>query len=86
MSQKRVKEQAFVDLTTLSYEAAAAELESIVERLEAGQAPLEETLRLFERGQQLGAYCNQLLDAAELKVTTLSIAGNSSDDEDDDLP
>jgi exodeoxyribonuclease VII small subunit len=52
----------------LSYEAALAELESIVGALEEGQSQLEEAIRLFERGQVLAARCGVLLEAAELKV------------------
>jgi exodeoxyribonuclease VII small subunit len=80
MSPKRVKETAPVDVAMLSYEAAAAELDAIVTRLEAGNIPLDETVQLFERGQRLAAHCNQLLDAAELKVKTLT-ATSSDDDE-----
>lgn len=82
MSPKRVKEPAAVDLSELDYEAAAAELEAIVARLEAGNIALDETVRLFERGQHLAAHCQRLLDTAELKVKTLTAAGA---DEDDDL-
>lgn len=52
----------------LSYEEALAELESIVSALEDEQGQLEETLKLFERGQALAARCGVLLEAAELKV------------------
>jgi exodeoxyribonuclease VII small subunit len=52
----------------LSYEAALAELESIVSTLEEEQSPLEEAIKLFERGQALAARCGVLLEAAELKV------------------
>ena len=52
----------------LSYEEALAELESIVSTLEEEQSQLEETIKLFERGQALAARCGVLLEAAELKV------------------
>lgn len=54
----------------LSYEEALAELESIVATLEedASRSQLEETIKLFERGQALAARCGVLLEAAELKV------------------
>lgn len=52
----------------LSYEAALAELESIVSTLEEEQSQLEEAIKLFERGQALAARCGVLLEAAELKV------------------
>jgi exodeoxyribonuclease VII small subunit len=79
MSPKHVKEPPLVDLSELSYEAAAGELEAIVARLEAGNIALDETVRLFERGQRLAAHCHQLLDGAELKVKTLMAPGDDDD-------
>lgn len=52
----------------LTYEEALAELERIVSALEAEQSQLEESIRLFERGQVLAERCSALLEAAELKV------------------
>jgi exodeoxyribonuclease VII small subunit len=52
----------------LSYEEALAELEEIVSALEGEQNQLEESIKLFERGQSLAAHCGALLEAAELKV------------------
>ena len=52
----------------LSYEEALAELESIVSALEEEQGQLEDSIKLFERGQALAARCGVLLEAAELKV------------------
>lgn len=52
----------------LSYEEALAELEEIVSALESEQNRLEESIKLFERGQTLAARCGMLLEAAELKV------------------
>lgn len=62
----------------LSFEQAFTELEAIVEQLEAGQLPLEESLALFERGQALAARCGHLLENAELKVKQL--VGNQLED------
>jgi exodeoxyribonuclease VII small subunit len=56
----------------LIYEDALAELESIVVSLEDEQSPLEEAMRLFERGRALVARCGALLEAAQLKVEKLS--------------
>jgi len=54
----------------LTYEEALAELESIVSALEgdASRNQLEESIKLFERGQALAERCSVLLEAAELKV------------------
>ena len=56
----------------LSYEEALAELEAIVGSLEAEQNPLDESMRLFERGQALVLRCNALLESAQLKVEKLA--------------
>jgi len=56
----------------MSYEEAFSELDGIVEQLESGEMPLEDSLRLFERGQELGKYCSQLLEKAELAVKELT--------------
>ena len=55
-----------------TFEQAQAELEQIVERLERGQAPLDETLGLWERGEALYAFCRAKLDAAEGRVEELA--------------
>ena len=55
----------------LSYEEAMTELDVIVESLEGEQSPLDESMKLFERGQALAARCSELLEAAQLKVQKL---------------
>lgn len=56
----------------LSYEEALAELEGIVESLENGQSQLDESMKLFERGQALVTHCGALLESAQLKVQKLA--------------
>jgi exodeoxyribonuclease VII small subunit len=56
----------------LSYEEALAELEGIVDTLESEQNPLEEALKLYERGQALVTHCGALLEKAQLKVQQLT--------------
>ena len=55
-----------------TFEQAQAELEQIVERLERGQVPLDEAIALWERGEQLHAFCRAKLDAAQGKVEELA--------------
>ena len=55
-----------------SFEQAQAELEQIVERLEQGQASLDEAIALWERGERLYALCRGRLDAAQGKVEELA--------------
>ena len=61
-----------ISVEELSYEEALAELEGIVASLEDGQNPLEDSMRLFERGQALVTGCGALLESAQLKVQKLS--------------
>ena len=54
-----------------NFEDSLKKLESIVGKLEQGDLPLEESLKLFEEGVSLSAVCKQELDAAEGKVQIL---------------
>lgn len=56
----------------LTFEAAQRELEQIVERLERGDAPLDETLALWERGEELYRFCAAQLDAAHGRIEELA--------------
>ena len=58
--------------TERTFEEAQTELEQIGERLERGQAPLDEALKLWERGEELYAFCRAKLDAAEGRVEELA--------------
>jgi exodeoxyribonuclease VII small subunit len=51
-----------------SYEAARAELDEVVRRLEAGGTTLEESLTLWERGEVLAAVCERFLDGARARL------------------
>ena len=53
---------------SLSYEQARDELVALVQRLESGGAPLDESLALWERGEQLAAICQSWLDGAKARV------------------
>jgi exodeoxyribonuclease VII small subunit len=54
------------------FEEAQRELEQIVERLEGGQASLDEALALWERGEELYRLCVVQLDAAEGRIEELA--------------
>lgn len=62
----------------LGYEQARDELVEVVRRLEAGGATLEESLALWERGEQLAAICQQWLDGARARLAAASGAGGES--------
>jgi exodeoxyribonuclease VII small subunit len=54
-----------------TFEESLKKLETIVEQLEKGDLPLEQSLKLFEQGVDLSAVCKKELDEAESKVQTL---------------
>ncbi|MBV8976039.1 MAG: exodeoxyribonuclease VII small subunit [Alphaproteobacteria bacterium] len=54
-----------VPVETLTFEAALKELEQIVARLEQGEVDLEDSIALYERGQELKSHCEKKLKAAE---------------------
>ena len=60
--------KASTDIAAMSFEDALRELEQIVHKLEAGDVPLEDSVRIYERGAALKAHCEKKLKEAELKV------------------
>ena len=61
--------------TIKDFEAAIAELESIVKKLEDGDLPLEQSLVLYERGVQLSRFCHSQLEEAERRIELLNERG-----------
>lgn len=56
------------DVSALSFEEALRALEELVRRLETGEVPLEESIDLYERGEQLRRHCQARLDAAQARI------------------
>lgn len=71
-----------IDVASLSYEQARAELTDVVHRLEAGGTTLEESLALWERGEQLANACQAWLDGARARLA--QVRGVRAEDEDED--
>jgi exodeoxyribonuclease VII small subunit len=61
------------DIAAMSFEQALAELEKIVGELESGQAPLERSIEVYERGAALKAHCEKKLEAARLRVEKIVV-------------
>jgi len=59
----------------MSFEKALQELEAIVEKLEGGDAPLEESITIYQRGAELKAHCESKLKNAQLKVEKIVLDG-----------
>jgi exodeoxyribonuclease VII small subunit len=68
-----------MDPTIKDFEAAIAELETIVKQLEDGELPLEGSLKLYERGVQLSRYCHARLEDAERRIEVLDERGELID-------
>jgi exodeoxyribonuclease VII small subunit len=56
------------DISQMSFEQALAALEQIVQQLERGDVPLDQSISLYERGEALRAACQQRLDAAQARI------------------
>ena len=69
------------NLQPIDFEAALKRLDEIVSALENGNAPLEDSLKIFEEGIGLIRACNSQLDQAEQKVKILINNGNGTRDE-----
>ena len=61
--------------TIKDFEAAIAELETIVKKLEEGDLPLEKSLELYERGVLLSRFCHARLEDAEKRIEILNERG-----------
>ncbi len=64
------------DIATMSFEDALRELEQIVQKLEAGDVPLDDSIRIYERGAALKAHCETRLREAELKVEKIVLGAD----------
>ncbi|MDF2981123.1 MAG: exodeoxyribonuclease small subunit [Devosia sp.] len=61
------------DIKLMSFEAALRELEGIVGKLESGQAPLAESIAIYERGEALKTHCEALLKQAEMRIEKITL-------------
>jgi exodeoxyribonuclease VII small subunit len=61
------------DVKRLTFEQAIEELETIVKRLEEGKVPLEESVKIYERGEVLKRRCEELLRQAEARVEKITL-------------
>ncbi|MFC0283819.1 exodeoxyribonuclease VII small subunit [Camelimonas abortus] len=72
------QQTAPADISALPFEAAMAELEAIVRRLEEGRVDLEESISLYERGEALKRHCEGLLRAAEARIEKIALGPDGS--------
>jgi exodeoxyribonuclease VII small subunit len=62
------------DVRAMTFEQALAALERIVDDLERGDVPLDQSIRIYERGEALKAHCDTLLKAAEDKIEKIRLS------------
>ena len=62
------------DIKSMSFEQALAALEEIVDNLERGDVPLEQSISIYERGEALKKHCDTLLKAAEDRVEKIRLS------------
>ncbi len=62
------------DIKAMSFEQALAELEQIVQKLEGGKAPLQESIAIYERGEALKQHCETLLKTAESRIEKITLS------------
>ena len=64
------------DINKMPFEAALAELEAIVAKLEQGAVPLEESIKIYERGEALKSHCDRLLKNAEMRIEKITLGAD----------
>jgi exodeoxyribonuclease VII small subunit len=68
--------EAKPDIAAMPFEDALAELEGIVEKLEKGAVALDESIKLYERGEALKKRCDELLKNAEMRIEKITLAAD----------
>ena len=70
--------EAKPDIAALPFEAALSELEAIVDQLEKGAVALDESIRLYERGEALKRRCDELLQNAEMRIEKITLSADGA--------
>jgi len=64
------------DISGLSFEAALARLEEIVRTLEKGEAPLDQSIELYQEGEQLKRHCEARLRDAQARIEQIALGSD----------
>jgi exodeoxyribonuclease VII small subunit len=62
------------DIAAMNFEKALAELETIVAKLESGKVDLEESIKIYERGEALRKHCEAKLAEAEARIEKITLS------------
>lgn len=79
MSKRKISPSQPATPTSMTYEQAVTELETLIDRMESGQTPLEESLADYERGVGLLKRCREIITQAEQKIEYLKAAAQSGE-------
>jgi exodeoxyribonuclease VII small subunit len=66
------------DVADMNFEQALRALEEIVHKLESGEAPLDESIAMYEEGNKLRALCQQRLDAAKARIEAITLGADGA--------
>lgn len=69
---------AAAKIEAMNFETALRELESIVEKLESGKIDLEQSIAIYERGEQLKKHCEKLLKDAEARIEKITLKADGT--------
>jgi exodeoxyribonuclease VII small subunit len=67
-AKPRAMSETAPEITAMTFEEALRALEDVVRKLESGDVALEESITLYERGEQLRRHCQARLDAAQARI------------------
>jgi exodeoxyribonuclease VII small subunit len=73
MNEPKAAAEAAIDVASLPFEKALAELEEIVRKLEQGSVSLEDSIAIYERGEALKRHCDALLKSAEMRIEKITL-------------
>jgi exodeoxyribonuclease VII small subunit len=73
-----MSEATHADIAKMSFETALAELEAIVDRLEAGKVDLADSIAIYERGEKLKTHCERLLRDAEARIEKITLKADGT--------
>ena len=76
MPETKPEEAGLPDVAAMPFETALQELETIVDQLEKGAVSLDDSIRLYERGEALKNRCDELLKNAEMRIEKITLSAD----------
>jgi len=74
--ETKPEESGVPDVAAMPFEAALQELETIVDQLEKGAVSLDDSIKLYERGEALKKRCDDLLKNAEMRIEKITLSAD----------